>query len=117
MPPYDTHFCLVCAQATPNLLPLLGEAWRPRRVVLSCSAQMKVAAHNLHDVIRTKGGGIVVDLLDLPDAYDYAALSDAFLNYLAEHADDNIALNVTGGTKLMAVAAQEVFRSERQPVF
>ena len=117
MTPYDTHLCLVSAQATPNLLPVLDENWRPQRVVLACSAQMKEAAQNLRQVIQTKGGGIVVDLLDLPDAYDYAALSDAFLSYLAEHADENIALNVTGGTKLMAVAAQEVFRSARKPVF
>ena len=117
MTPYDTHLCLVSAQATPNLLPVLDENWRPQRVVLACSAQMKEAAQNLRQVIQTKGGGIVVDLLDLPDAYDYAALSDAFLSYLAEHADENIALNVTGGTKLMAVAAQEVFRSAGKPVF
>ena len=114
---YDTHLCLVSAQATPNLLPVLDEAWRPRRVVLACSAQMKEAALTLRSVIQTKGGGMAVDLLDLPNAYDYAALSDAFLNYLAEHADENIALNVTGGTKLMAVAAQEVFRSVGKPVF
>ena len=117
MTAYDTHLCLVSAQATPNLLPVLDENWRPQRVVLACSAQMKEAAQNLRQVIQTKGGGIVVDLLDLPDAYDYAALSDAFLSYLAEHADENIALNVTGGTKLMAVAAQEVFRSAGKPVF
>lgn len=117
MTPYDTHLCLVSAQATPNLLPILDEAWRPRRVVLACSAQMKEAAQALRSVIQTKGGGIVVDLLDLPNAYDYAALSEAFLNFLAEHAHENIALNVTGGTKLMAVAAQEVFRAERKPVF
>lgn len=114
---YDTHFCLVSAQATPNLLPVLDEVWRPRRVVLACSAQMKEAAQALRSVIQSKGGGVVVDTLDLPNAYDYAALSDAFLNYLAEHADENIALNVTGGTKLMAVAAQEVFRSAGKPVF
>lgn len=117
MPTFDTHLCLVSAQATPNLLPLLDEAWRPRRVVLACSAPMKHAAQALRAVIQTKGGGIVVDMLDLPNAYDYAALSDAFLNYLAEHVDENIALNVTGGTKLMAVAAQEVFRSAGKPVF
>ena len=117
MTTYDTHLCLVSAQATPNLLPVLDENWRPRRVVLACSAQMKEAAQALRSVIQTKGGGITVDMLDLPDAYDYAALSDAFLNYLAEHAGENIALNVTGGTKLMAVAAQEVFRSEGKPVF
>ena len=116
MTPYDTHFCLVSAQATPNLLPLLDDAWRPHRVVLACSAPMKAAAQTLRAVIQTKGS-ISVELLDLPDAYDYAALSDVFLSYLAEHADENIALNVTGGTKLMAVAAQEVFRSAGKPVF
>jgi hypothetical protein len=114
---YNTHLCLVSTQATPNLLPVLDEDWRPRRVVLACSAQMKSAAQSLRSVIQTKGGGIVVDLLNLPDAYDYAALSDAFLNFIAEQAEEDIALNVTGGTKLMAVAAQEVFRSVDKPVF
>lgn len=115
--PYDTHLCLVSGQATPNLLPVLDENWRPRRVVLACSAPMKAAANALRAVIQTKGGGMAVEMLDLPDAYDYAALSDTFMTYLAEHEDDNIALNVTGGTKLMAVAAQEVFRSAGKAVF
>lgn len=121
MTAFHTHLCLVSAQATPNLLPLLDEAWRPRKVVLACSTQMKDAAQALRSVIQTKGGGMVVEMLDLPDAYDYAALSDTFLTYLAkhedEHAQESIALNITGGTKLMAVAAQEVFRAEGKPVF
>jgi hypothetical protein len=96
---------------------VLDDAWRPRKVVLACSAQMRDAAHAVRALIQTKGGGIAVEMLDLPNAYDYAALSDTFLNYLADHADENIALNVTGGTKLMAVAAQEVFRSAGKPVF
>lgn len=117
MPAYHTHFCLVSAQATPNLLPLLDDTWRPRRVVLACSAQMRDKAISLRSVIQTKGAGMSVELLDLPNAYDYAALSEAFLNYLGQHEGDQIALNVTGGTKLMAVAAQEVFRSADKPVF
>lgn len=115
--PYTTHLCLVSAQATPNLLPLLDETWRPRKVVLACSAPMKNAAIAMRAVIQSKASGMTVETLALPDAYDYAALSDTFLGYLADHADDNIALNVTGGTKLMAVAAQEVFRSAGKPVF
>jgi len=117
MTAYTTHLCLVSAQATPNLLPVLDEAWRPKKVVLACSAQMKHAAVGLRSVIQAKCPGLGVETLNLPNAYDYTALSDTFLTYLAEHADDNIALNVTGGTKLMAVAAQEVFRSAGKPVF
>lgn len=117
MTTYDTHLCLVSAQATPNLLPLLDDTWRPKKVVLACSAQMKQAALALRAVIQTKASGMLVETLDLPNAYDYGALSDAFLSYLAEHESDNIALNVTGGTKLMAVAAQEAFRSAGKSVF
>ncbi len=50
MTPYTTHLCLVSAQATPNLLPVLGETWRPRKVVLACSAQMKHAAAALRSI-------------------------------------------------------------------
>lgn len=117
MTPYTTHLCLVSAQATPNLLPLIDETWRPAKVVLACSEQMKPEAAALRSVIQTKCPGMLVETLDLPDAYDYSALSDIFLSYLSEHEQDNIALNVTGGTKLMAVAAQEVFRSAEKPVF
>lgn len=117
MTTFDTHLCLISAQATPNLLPLLDETWRPKKVVLACSAQMKQAAQALRDVVKTKAAGMVVEKLELPSAYDYDALSNSFLSYLAEHEADNIALNVTGGTKLMAVAAQEAFRSVGKPVF
>ena len=114
---HHTHLCLVSAQATPNLLPLLDEAWRPNKVVLACSAPMKARANALRAVVQTKAQGMEVTLLDLPDAYNYAALSDTFLNFLAEHENEDIALNVTGGTKLMAVAAQEAFREAGKPVF
>lgn len=117
MTAHHTHVCLVSAQATPNLLPLLDARWRPQRVVLACSQQMKSAARALQAVIHTRCAGMRIELLDLPDAYDYGALADAFLDYLSRHADEDIALNVTGGTKLMAVAAQEVFRSNDKPVF
>ena len=117
MTAYDTHLCLVSAQATPNLLPVLDEAWRPRKVVLACSAPMKPASLALRAVIQTKCPGMAVETLDLPNAYDYNALSDTFLTHLAEHAQERMALNVTGGTKLMAVAAQEVFRANGLPVF
>ena len=113
---FDTHLCLVSAQAMPNLLPLLDYRWRPQRV-LACSAKMQRAAASLTTVVKSKGQGIAVELLDLPDAYEYAALSEVFLQFLVEHEADDIALNVTGGTKLMAVAAQEASRFAGKAVF
>jgi hypothetical protein len=116
MPNYDTHVCLVSQQATPNLLPVLDDAWRPRRVVLATSPAMQAAAASLQAVIKRKGLGIETELLALPDAYEYDALFEAFMNFLDTQGDRVVALNVTGGTKLMAVAAQEVFRDSKQPV-
>lgn len=115
---HDTHLCLVSAQATPNLLPVLDEAWRPRRVVLAATPDMQARAGWLRDVIRGRCPGVAVQVLPLPGAYDYAALSDAFLEFVGSaDAAHRPALNVTGGTKLMAVAAQEVFSAEKLPVF
>jgi hypothetical protein len=115
---FDTHLCLVSEQTTPNLLPVIDPSWRPRRVVLATTPRMQPAAATLRDVLRKKVPGLVIETLSLPDAYDYLALSDAFLEFLAENANaGTVALNVTGGTKLMAVAAQQVFAAGGQPVF
>jgi hypothetical protein len=114
----ETHVCLVSAQATPNLLPVFDEAWRPRRVVLAASDQMTNAAQAVERVIKGMGLGIKVEIFRLPDPYDYQALFAAFVDLAGDHARaSGLALNVTGGTKLMAVAAQEVFRENRLPVF
>lgn len=112
---FDTHVCLVSHQATPNLLPLLDPVWRPRKVVLATSKEMSTKSTWLADLLRTKG--VAVETLALRDVADYSALSDDFLNFLATCGDANVALNVTGGTKLMAVAAQEVFRTNAKTAF
>lgn len=112
---FNTHVCLVSAQATPNLLPLLDPHWRPLKVVLATSEAMKPQSEAMAALLRTKG--IRVETLPLRDAYDYSALCDDFLGFLAANADESVALNVTGGTKLMAVAAQEVFRADHRAAF
>ena len=81
---------------------------------------MQARAEWLRDVIRGRCPGVALEVLALPGAYDYAALFDAFLEFVATARQTGAglpALNVTGGTKLMAVAAQEVFSAEGLPVF
>ncbi|MBN8507902.1 MAG: DUF1887 family protein [Burkholderiales bacterium] len=113
----DTHLCLVSEQAVPNLLPLFDERWRPRRVVLAVSKAMTRQAECLETVVRRRCPGISIERLELGDAYDYDKLSNDFLDFLSGQAGIDVALNVTGGTKMMAVAAQEAFRSDGRPVF
>ena len=112
---FDTHVCLISDQATPNLLPLLDEAWRPRKVVLATSTLMTERSNALAGLLKTKG--IAVEVLALRDVYDYASLCEDFLGFLASRQGETVALNVTGGTKLMAVAAQEVFRADDRQAF
>ena len=111
---YDTHVCLVSAQATPNLIAAIDEQWRPRRVVLATSSEMGAAADHLEPVLKKRG--IVIERLPIPDAYDYHAIYETFFNFLDRETGE-VALNVTGGTKIMAMAAQESFRDEKRPVF
>ena len=51
MTTHHTHLCLVSAQATPNLLPVLDEAWRPARVVLATSDAMQANAKAISAVL------------------------------------------------------------------
>lgn len=114
---FDAHLCLVSDQAVPNLLPVLDDGSRPRHVVLAASREMTQKATWLQQVIKRRCRGTSVEILELGDAYDYDALTDCFIDFLDQHRDRQIALNVTGGTKMMAVAAQEVFRADGRPVF
>ena len=112
---FNTHVCLVSAQATPNLTPLLDATLKPRRVVLVTSPDMTSHSDALATVIKRKE--IVVERLVISDAYDYAGVEDALLNWLAANESSEVALNITGGTKVMAMAAQSVFMSANKPIF
>lgn len=112
---FATQVCLVSAQATPNLTPALDEELKPRRMVLVTSPDMRRQAEALAGVLKRRG--IAVDRLDIADAYDYAGIEDALLGWLSAHESENVALNVTGGTKLMAMAAQSVFGGNGKPIF
>lgn len=112
---YDTHVCLVSAQATPNLIAAIDEQWRPRRVVLATSSEMSAAADYLERVLKRRG--IAIERLPINDAYDYFRILDTFFAFLEEKKEIPVALNVTGGTKIMAMAAQEAFGAYKKPVF
>lgn len=112
----ETHLCLVSAQATPNLTPLLDPAFAPRRVAMLVSADMRERAGWLADVVRPRG--IAVEEVAIPDAWDMHDVCDRVVAWLdAQGNRSSVALNVTGGTKPMAMAAQQAFAMADLPVF
>lgn len=111
---FDSHLCLVSAQATPNLAPALDPSFRPVTVTLAVSEDMREKARWLEKVLKEQGAK--VEKLDIANPYDYNQCWECFAEWLGKQAN-GVALNATGGTKVMAMAALDVFREERKPVF
>lgn len=114
---FKTHFCLVSAQAAPNLLPLLDAKMKPEKVVLLVTEPMRQRAAYLESVIKPRG--IKVEQHELTVSDDFDSMQEQLLDLIANEtaAPEEIALNATGGTKWMAIAAQEVFRMNGSAVF
>lgn len=115
----ETHLCLVSAQATPNLTPALDPSVAPRRVILLVSPDMAERAEWLEAVLGPRG--IRVARWPISDPWDVEYVQTRVLELLETEceavAGSSIALNATGGTKPMSIAAYEAFRAYDLPIF
>lgn len=100
----NTMFCLVSRQAMANVLPVL--MYQPSNVVLFTTPEEKLCADNLERLFKSKNFNVLRK--DNLDAYDYVSFNEVVKNVLSKF-QENVWLNVTGGTKLMALAAYEAF--------
>ncbi len=104
------HVCLVSAQAAPNLLPALDPELKPKEVVLLVSQKMRAAADALSMVFKELG--IRTDLIPLEDEHSSRVIEETLLQIASEREGEEILLNLTGGTKLMALVAQQTVAQE-----
>lgn len=111
----SVHILLVSAQAAPNMLPALDPALKPKEAVLLITKKMAKKADALAAVLAE--AGVKVTRVDIPDEHDFGALEKLILDLATTREGQNIALNVTGGTKLMALAAQAVAQAADWRVF
>jgi hypothetical protein len=107
------HVCLVSYQPIPNLIPLKTEGLRPEKVINLVSPDMQVQAARLKKIAND--WGITVEEKPI-EPYDLDSARETCLDLLAHHEDDDLTLNVTGGTKIMALAAFEVFREFKKEI-
>jgi len=114
LPRYDAHICLVSQQLLPNILPLLPPESRPDQVVLLVSSDMKERANLLQHFLKNLGCQVRQNDIS---PFDFADIRNKVLNLATEFETRSIALNATGGTKIMSLGATEVFRSFDLPVF
>lgn len=97
---FKTHFCLVSAQAAPNLLPLLDAAVKPEKVVLLVTPQMKDKADYLEAVIRTKG--VKVEQQEFIVSDDFDAMQERLLELIAAESAEPEQIARTAEYLLMA---------------
>lgn len=106
-----TIFCLVSRQAMANVLPVL--MFKPKSVVLFTTPEEKQCADNLEKLFNSKR--IKVKRIDGLNAYDYIRVKEIVIKEL-KSAENEPLLNVTGGTKLMALAAYEAFAEKNHKI-
>ena len=114
-PKYDVHFCLISDQAAPSLLPILDPDFKPKEAVFLVSDKMKSNAEALEKVFKEKS--IKVTLVRIENIYDFHEMENCFISLIDQYEGKNIALNVTGDTKLMAIVAQNTFAMGEKPIF
>ena len=107
MQAFDIHICLVSGQPTPNLVPALSQDMRPKKVIMLVTREMTEQAEYLKNVLRKYG--IMTHEEMVPNAFDIGAIHKQIENLVKqifqEENKPSIALNLTGGTKPMAIAA------------
>lgn len=113
---FDVHVCLVSGQPTPNLVPILAEEFRPQKVILVVTPFMTAKANALELVIKQRCQ-IQVEKLHIENEYDTASIGERLFELLVNVDKEKVALNVTGGTKLMAIGAYSTFRDAGYPSF
>ena len=111
----DIHLILISAQTVPNITPILDERSRPRQVIMLVSPDMRQQAEQLERIYKPRG--IQVSEWPIQDAWNIEHIRDRVMELLSEYEADAIALNATGGTKPMSIAAYEVFRAFEKPIF
>lgn len=111
----STHLILVSAQPIPNITPMLDDVVKPKKVIMLVSPDMRERARALENIFKPRGIG--VEARAIADPWDAEQISDQVLDILSQYPGGGIALNATGGTKLMSIAAYEAFRSVSAPIY
>lgn len=105
----NIHVCLVSDQPIPNLIPFRIDELRPEIIIFLVTSDMNVQFERLKKVINIWDGSIKIEKRPI-EPYNLESAIETCLSTLAEIENEKVTLNVTGGTKIMALAAFEVFK-------
>jgi hypothetical protein len=95
---------LVSDQAAANLVAALDEQLAVTDAVLLVTSKMQQRADALASVLRQTGRK--VSLISIEDEKDFDQIQNIIIDLADKHTDKDVSVNLTGGTKLMALAVQ-----------
>ena len=102
---------LISQQTIPNVTPVMDQRYRPEKITLCVSDRMQSRAEILEKYFRNHK--IETVKFDVGDAWDYNNLQQRFMELALRYWNkrDQVAVNLTGGTKLMTLAASQALDS------
>ncbi|VEG12219.1 Card1-like endonuclease domain-containing protein [Moraxella cuniculi] len=98
-------FCMATGQNAVNINPL--SEINPDKVVVAITEGMQKNGQTLVDELKNLGKS--VESLSIGHENSLKALQKQFSTWLEHHIDDEIIVNITGGTKPMSLVAYQVF--------
>jgi len=112
--PHDNRpvmVCLISRQTMQNLLPILQ--YRPQQVVCLTTREEDESRKHLADILHAQQ--IALDAPLYVDAYGLDSTIQACREIIARYGADQLIANLTGGTKVMSLAAFRVFAAAQVP--
>ncbi len=100
----NVHVCLVSEQLIPNVLPVLRE--KPRSAVLLATVEMEARTVMLAEFFRARGVKTEVRKIS---PFDFSGVLEVCRQVIEDYQGNDLTLNVTGGTKVAALAAYQQF--------
>lgn len=104
------HLCLISSQLIPNLIPLFKQTLRPNAVICLVSPDMQEVFQNFRSILAKERIEVIEKTIS---PLDWKDCEDKILSITEEYQDHELILNSTGGTKIMAFAAYEIFRKKK----
>lgn len=112
--PAKLHLCLVSNQPVPSLTTLIDPSMAVQKVLLVAGKERQNEVVWLSNALREYNILSEINLLD--DSYDLAACQRDFADIVATH-PQGIVANITGGTKIMTIAAWEALNREADELY
>ncbi len=101
MPKYSVQICFATGQSDSNLLPILASDSKLEKVLVLATPTMSTSAEFFKEALKHR---VSVEVLHLQNDLKIKEINDLLIDKLPEY-EGKVVFNITGGTKLMTVAA------------